>query len=72
MSKEELLVIQLDENWIIPHFEKMLYDNAQFILLLSKYCKLKPNNYYKDKLEQTIEFLNKNFLNKERIFRFSL
>ncbi len=55
----------VDENWIIPHFEKMLYDNTQFILLLSKYCKLNPDNYYKDKLEQTIEFLNKNFLNKE-------
>ena len=24
----------VDENWIVPHFEKMLYDNTQFILLL--------------------------------------
>ena len=55
----------VDENWIIPHFEKMLYDNTQFILLLSKYCKLKSDNYFKDKLEQTIEFLKKNFINKE-------
>ena len=55
----------VDENWTVPHFEKMLYDNAQFILLLSKYCKIKPDTYYKDKLLKTIEFLNKNFLNKE-------
>jgi uncharacterized protein len=55
----------VDEDWIIPHFEKMLYDNAQFILLLSKYCKINSNNYFKEKLEQTIEFLKKNFLNKE-------
>ena len=55
----------VDENWIIPHFEKMLYDNAQFILLLSKYCKVKSDNYFKDKLEQSIEFLKKNFINKE-------
>ena len=55
----------VDEEWIIPHFEKMLYDNTQFILLLSKYCKIKSDNYFKDKLEQTIEFLKKNFLNKE-------
>ncbi len=54
-----------DENWIVPHFEKMLYDNTQFILLLSKYCKINSDNYYKYKLEQTIEFLKKNFLNKE-------
>ena len=49
----------VDEDWIVPHFEKMLYDNTQFILLLSKYCKINPNIYFKDKLEQTIEFLKK-------------
>ncbi len=58
----------VDEDWVIPHFEKMLYDNAQFVLLLSKYCKINPDNYFKDKLEQTIEFLKKNFLNKEGFF----
>ena len=55
----------VDENWIIPHFEKMLYDNVQFISLLSKYCKINSNSYFKAKLEQTIEFLKKDFLNKE-------
>ena len=55
----------VDEDWIIPHFEKMLYDNIQFLLLLSKYCKINPDDYFKYKLEQTIEFLKKNFLNKE-------
>ncbi len=55
----------VDENWIVPHFEKMLYDNAQFILLLSKFCKIKKEDYLKNKLEQTIEFLKNNFLNKE-------
>ena len=55
----------VDENWIIPHFEKMLYDNTQFILLLSKYCKIKKSNYFMFKLEQTIDFLNKEFLNKD-------
>ena len=55
----------VDENWIIPHFEKMLYDNAQFILLLSKYCKINKEDYFKEKLAQTIEFFNMEFLNKE-------
>ena len=55
----------IDEDWIIPHFEKMLYDNTQFVLLLSKYCKINFDNYFKEKLEQTIEFLKKNFTNKE-------
>ena len=55
----------VDENWIIPHFEKMLYDNAQFVSLLSKYCKINKDDYFKEKLAQTIEFLNEEFLNKE-------
>ena len=58
----------VDENWIIPHFEKMLYDNTQFILLISKYCKINSDNYFRQKLEQTIDFLRKSFLNKEGFF----
>ena len=55
----------VDENWIIPHFEKMLYDNTQFILLLSKYCRINDDIYFKNKLEQTIEFLKRDFTNKD-------
>ena len=55
----------IDENWLIPHFEKMLYDNAQFVQLLSKYLKIRKNEYFERKIIQTIEFINKNFINKE-------
>ena len=54
-----------DENWLIPHFKKMLYDNAQFILLVSKFLKVNKNNYFEKKAIQTIEFINKSFLNYE-------
>ena len=57
----------VDENWVIPHFEKMLYDNTQFILLLSKYCKTNKDEYFRDKLEQTIQFIKKEFLNKNEL-----
>jgi len=57
----------VDEDWIIPHFEKMLYDNTQFILLLSKYCKINKDEYFKEKLNQTIEFIKKEFLNKNEL-----
>ena len=56
----------IDEDWLVPHFEKMLYDNAQFILLLAKYQKLKPNDYYKSKIIQTISFINQNYFDKEK------
>ena len=55
----------VDENWLIPHFEKMLYDNAQFVLLISKFLKINKNEYFEKKIIQTIEFINKDFLNSE-------
>ena len=55
----------IDEDWLIPHFEKMLYDNAQFILLLSKYLQAEKNIYFEKKIIQTIDFINKNFFNLE-------
>ena len=53
----------VDDTWIIPHFEKMLYDNTQFILLLAKH-QINNDKYYKDKLEQIIDFLRLEFLKK--------
>jgi len=58
----------VDEDWIVPHFEKMLYDNSQFVLLLSKYCKINSEFYFKEKLDQTIQFLINYFRNKEGFF----
>ena len=55
----------VDENWLIPHFEKMLYDNIQFILLLAKFLKIKPNEYFLKKIKQTTNFLLNNFISKD-------
>ena len=55
----------VDEKWLIPHFEKMLYDNAQFISLIAKFLKVKQSNYLNKKIKQTTDFMNKNFLNQE-------
>ena len=57
----------VDEDWVIPHFEKMLYDNTQFILLLSKFCKINKEEYFRGKLDQTIQFIKKEFLNKNKL-----
>ena len=51
----------VDEKWIIPHFEKMLYDNIQFVILLSSYINYKEEVIFKQKLKQTIKFINKEF-----------
>ncbi len=53
----------VDEKWIIPHFEKMLYDNIQFISLLSKFYQCTKFDYYKKKLIQSITYINAEFVN---------
>ena len=50
-----------DERWIVPHFEKMLYDNILFVNLLGQFYIENPDDYYKEKLIQTVEFVNKAF-----------
>ena len=48
----------VDNKWHIPHFEKMLYDNAQLISLYSDAYKLTKNNLYKNVVHETISFIN--------------
>ena len=57
----------VDEQWIVPHFEKMLYDNILFIDLLTKYYQNNKENYFKEKLIQTIHFVHSKFINSENL-----
>ncbi len=58
----------VDEKWIIPHFEKMLYDNIQYINLLTKFYQKTEKEYFKKKLIQTIKFINQEFKNDENLY----
>jgi len=48
-----------DERWLVPHFEKMLYDNAQFIGMLVRAWLLTGENLFRIRLEETIGFLRR-------------
>ncbi|RRO15889.1 thioredoxin domain-containing protein [Flavobacteriaceae bacterium 14752] len=48
----------VDENWFAPHFEKMLYDNAQLVSLYADTFKITQNSNYKKCIKETINFLN--------------
>lgn len=43
----------VDGSWKIPHFEKMLYDNAQLIALYAQVFKVTQNPLFKRVLEET-------------------
>jgi uncharacterized protein YyaL (SSP411 family) len=48
-----------DRKWHVPHFEKMLYDNAQLISLYSHAYQLTRNDFYKSIVNQTISFVER-------------
>jgi uncharacterized protein YyaL (SSP411 family) len=46
-----------DAEWLVPHFEKMLYDNAQLLDLLSLAHAATPDPLYAERAEQTVGWL---------------
>jgi uncharacterized protein len=51
-----------DEQWLAPHFEKMLYDNALFITILCDAFQITKNDKYKNAIHKTISFLQNEML----------
>ena len=46
-----------DETWLVPHFEKMLYDNAQLLELLALAQAHQPNPLYAERAGETVDWL---------------
>ena len=57
----------VDEKWIVPHFEKMLYDNILYVNLLNHFLQDKNSKYLKNKLVQTINFINSEFTTDNKL-----
>lgn len=47
----------VDHVWKVPHFEKMLYDNAQLVSLYSEGYRVFGEPAYKQLVEQTLDFI---------------
>ncbi len=46
-----------DDIWLVPHFEKMLYDNAQILDLLALAHTHRPNPLYAQRADETVGWL---------------
>lgn len=46
-----------ERTWTVPHFEKMLYDNAQLITIYSEAFRNDPKPLYKQVVDETIRFI---------------
>jgi uncharacterized protein YyaL (SSP411 family) len=49
----------------VPHFEKMLYDNGQMVSLYSEAYKLTQNPLYKEVINKTLQFVEKEWKTPE-------
>ncbi len=49
----------VDDKWLVPHFEKMLYDNAQLIELMSYAHGADANPLYERRIAETIAWLER-------------
>ena len=47
----------VDDQWLVPHFEKMLYDNAQLIDLMCDVWRVDANPIYAKRVEETITWI---------------
>lgn len=61
-----------DEYWKVPHFEKMLYDNAQLVSLYSTAYQQTKNPKYKQVVTETLAFVERELMSKEGGFYSSL
>lgn len=61
-----------DLKWHIPHFEKMLYDNAQLVSLYSQAYQTTKKPLYKEVVLETLEFIKREMTNPEGSFYSSL
>jgi uncharacterized protein len=49
----------VDELWLVPHFEKMLYDNAQILELLAVAFQTSGNDLFRRRAEETVAFIER-------------
>jgi uncharacterized protein len=62
----------VDERWLVPHFEKMLYDNAQLLELLATAFARFQKPLYRQRAQETVDWLAREMTTGEGAFSASL
>ncbi|MFY7838940.1 MAG: thioredoxin domain-containing protein, partial [Lacibacter sp.] len=57
-----------DTEWLVPHFEKMLYDNALLVSVLSEAYQVTKDPLYKKTIEETLAFTEREMTSSENGF----
>src|SRR5262249_34942725 len=62
----------VDERWLVPHFEKMLYDNAQLLELLALAYQRSGRELFRTRAQETVSWLAREMTTEEGAFCASL
>jgi len=54
-----------DAHWLVPHFEKMLYDNGQLLQLYAEAYQLAPEPLFARVVDETVEYLERDLRAEE-------
>ena len=55
----------VDAEWLVPHFEKMLYDNALLARLYLHACLVTGNDFYRQIAEETLDYVMREMTSPE-------
>lgn len=55
----------VDEKWLVPHFEKMLYDNALLAIAYIETYEITKDNIYKEVAEKILAYILRDMTSKE-------
>lgn len=58
----------VDEKWLVPHFEKMLYDNAELAIAYLECFRWSNEKLYKVVAQKTLDFMERELLGSEGAF----
>jgi uncharacterized protein YyaL (SSP411 family) len=61
-----------DARWLVPHFEKMLYDNAELVDLLTLVWQETKSPLYRERIEETVDWVSREMLTQDGGFASSL
>lgn len=54
-----------DQKWLVPHFEKMLYDNSLLVILFSEVYQITKDEKFKIAIEKTLSYILRELLNQD-------
>ncbi|MDQ2684376.1 MAG: thioredoxin domain-containing protein [Thermoproteota archaeon] len=57
-----------DQKWLVPHFEKMLYDNALLVILFCEMYQISRDAIFRDTVEKTLDYILRDLTSNEGVF----